>query len=143
MNLNDSADISNPECSFCDTLNAKHPPAQPLQRKCFYHQWILLQSTQLCLMPWMLQWFMLLLSVQWVLLNHFELILVDSKDCAPPFLQFLMNFVVQFLCLPGDCILHCFLQIFPLHFWDVISLLWTNLCECGLLEFVRWCNALW
>ena len=94
LNLNDPADISNPECSFCDALNAKHPPAQPLQSKCFYQQWILLQSTQLCLMPWMLQWFMLLLSVQWVLLNHFGLMLVDSKDCTPPFLQFLMNFVV-------------------------------------------------
>ena len=33
--MNDPADISNSECSFCDALNAKHPPAQPLQPKCF------------------------------------------------------------------------------------------------------------
>ena len=35
LNLNDPADISNPECSFCDALKAKHPPAQPLRPKIF------------------------------------------------------------------------------------------------------------
>ena len=54
-----------------------------------------------------------------------------------------MNFVVQLLCLPDSYVLHSFLQIFSLHFWDAGSLHWTSLQEFGLLEFVRWCDALW
>ena len=34
LNLNDPADPSNPEFSVRDTLNAKHPPAQPLHPEC-------------------------------------------------------------------------------------------------------------
>ena len=104
---------------------------------------ILLQSTQLCLMSWMLLWFVLLLSVRWVLLDHLGLMLVDGGGCAPPFVQLRMNFVVQLLCLPDGYVPPSFLQIFCLHFWVAGSLLWASLQEFCLLEFARWCDALW
>ena len=81
-----------------------------------------------------------------MLLDHLGLMLMDGRGYALTSFRAAsneMNFVVQSLCLPGGYVLHSFLWIFSLYFWDAGSLLWTGLQEFGLLEFVRWCSALW
>ena len=143
LNLNDPADPSNLNFLFMmlselSTLLLSHFCGSVSRQ-----QWIILQSTRLCLTHWMLQWCVLPLFVQWVLLDHLGLMLAVGGDCAPPFVQPLMNFAVQLLHLPDDCVLHTFLRIFSLHFCHVGSLLWTSPQEFDPLEFVRWCDVLW
>ena len=104
LNLNDPADPSNPEFSVSDALNAKHPPAQPLHPECC------LPSVDT---P----------AVHPVVFNALDASLV----CAA---------VLHTVGAAGQsgidahgwrrlCIyvLHSFLQIFSLHFWDAGSLL--------------------
>ena len=61
-------------------------------------------------MPWMLQWFVLLLSVQWVMLDHLGLMLMDGGGSAPPFMQLRMNLVVQLLCLSDGYVCTTFIS---------------------------------
>ena len=144
LNLNEPADPSNPEFSVCDALNAKHPPTQPLHPECLLPladspavqpvvfdalDASVVHAADLCTVG--------------AVLDHLGLMLVNGGGCAPPFMQLLMNFVVQLLCLLDSYVLHSFLQIFSLHFWDASSLFWISPQEFGPLEFVRWCVALW
>lgn len=44
-----------------------------------------------------LQWCVLLLFVQWVLLDHLGLMLMDDEDCAPPILLCSLQLCTTFL----------------------------------------------
>ena len=143
LNLNDPADPSNPEFSVRDALNAKHPPAQPLHPEC------LLPSADT---P----------AVHPVVFDSLD----DSGVCAAAlhtvgaagpsgidargWRRLCTSFCAVSDEFCGAIALFtrrlCTTLISPYilsPFWDAGSLRWTSLQEFGLLEFVRWCDALW
>ena len=143
LNLNDPADPSNPEFSVHDALNAKHPPAQTLHPECLLpladtpavHPVVfdaldasVAHAAALCMVgaagPSGIDargWQRLCTSF-----------CAASDELCGAFALFTRRLCTSFI---SPDILSPFL--------DASSLLWTSLQEFGLLEFVRWCDALW
>ena len=101
LNLNDSADPSNPGYLVSDALRDKHHLPSHFDKNVFYQQLIHLLATQLCLMLWMRLLFVLLLSARWGLQDLQVWMLMNGGGCALFFMRLPMIFVLLSLCSHG------------------------------------------